>query len=157
MVFGLGKKQIEVTIDKYNYSPGETITGKATLKLKNPTDARQLRAELIGERVTTRVGGGMGRGMGRSSYSRRKGHIYDFKMPLDGEKTYSGGEYDFQIKIPANILETVPMPGGAAGEAVKAVQFLSGAHTRISWFVRAILDRPGKKDIASKNIQVVIG
>lgn len=149
MVFGLGKKEIEVTLDKYGFNPGETITGKVTLKLKNPTEARQLRVELIGERTTTKIGGG--------GVSRGKGHIYNFKMPLDGEKTYSGGEYNFQIKIPANILQTVSMPGGAVGEAVKAAEFLLGGITRISWFVRAVLDRPGKKDISSKNVQVVIG
>jgi hypothetical protein len=149
MVFGLGKKEIEVDLGKYGFSPGETIAGKVTLKLKRPTEARQLRVELIGERTITR--------MGRGSTGRDKSHIYDFKMPLDGEKTYSGGEYYFQVKIPSNILQTVPMPGGAVGEAVKAVEFLSGIHTRISWFVRAILDRPGKKDISSKNVQVAIG
>lgn len=149
MVFGLGKKEIEVALDKYGYTPGETITGKVELKLKNPTEARQLRIELIGERATTK--------MGRGGVSRGKGHIYSFKMPLDGERTYSGGEYNFQIKIPANILQTVSIPGGAVGEVVKAVEFLSGAYTRISWFVRAVLDRPGKKDISSKNVQVVIG
>ena len=44
------EKQIDVTLDKYDYAPGETITGKAILKLKNPTEARQLRVELMGER-----------------------------------------------------------------------------------------------------------
>lgn len=146
MVFGFGKKEIEVTLDKYNYSPGETITGKAMVNLKKPVEARQLKVALIGRAATTRIGRGVNRGTQTFEY---------FQMPLDGEKTYTSGEYSFEIKIPANILQ--PTPGGIIGEAEKAIQLLSGAYTRISWYIQAALDRPGKMDISSKKVQINIG
>jgi len=109
---------------------------------------------LIGERVT--------RKLGMSSSGMRSGHdvpyIYNFQMPLDGEKEYVRGEYNFEIKIPANILQATPTaPGGVVGDVAKAVRFLSGTTTRISWYVRATLDRPKKMDISSKNVQINIG
>jgi len=146
MVFGFGKKEIEVTLDGYNYSPGETIKGKATVNLKNPVEARQLKVVLLGKSTTTRIGGDMNRGTQTFEY---------FQMPLDGEKTYTRGEYRFEIKIPADILR--PTPKGILGEASKAIQLLSGGYTRISWYIQAVLDRPGKPDISSKKVQINIG
>jgi hypothetical protein len=149
MVFGFGKKEIEVTLGKYGYAPGETITGKAVLKLKKPTEARELRVELIGERTTTsiKVGGGT---------QHQKGRVYEFKMQLGGEGVYNTGEYNFEIKIPSDIIH-IASAGGVVGEAIKTIQVLTGTYARVSWFVRAVLDRPGKKDISSKNVQIVIG
>jgi len=155
MVFGLGKKQIEITLEKYNYSPGETIAGKVTLKLKNPVQANQLRVALIGERVTRKLGMISSRG---THPEHEVPYIYNFQMPLDGEKEYVEGEYNFGIKIPANILQATPTaPGGVIGDVAKAVRFLSGTTTRISWYVRATLDIPKKMDISSKNVQINIG
>lgn len=142
MVFGLGK-QIEVSLDKLTYSSGETITGKVVLKLKRPTDAKQLRVELIG------VGE---RGRGRH---RMGGMVYWSKIPLDGEKTYAGGEYRFQIPIPADLFESPTMPGTKIGKAVGGLEALTGLSYTIGmfntfWHVRAVLERPRKLDICTK-------
>ena len=34
MVFGFGRGKIKILIDKFNFSPGETVTGKVSLELK---------------------------------------------------------------------------------------------------------------------------
>jgi len=70
MVFGFGKKEIEVTIGKYSYSPGETITGKVVLDLKKPAEARELRVALRGEARTRTVE------VGKTRHS--KSSIYNF-------------------------------------------------------------------------------
>lgn len=159
MVFGLGKKQIEVTLDRHSYSPGETITGKVILKLKKPTEAKQLRVELIG--VGERR---WGRPRGRC---RSASIVYHHKIPLDGEKTYAGGEYNFHINIPANIFQSPVMPSTKIGKAVEGLDALTGVSFHIGmynthWHVRAVLERPRKLDICSqlnfvpKNANIVI-
>ena len=75
-------------------------------------------------------------------------------MPLDGEKEYIEGEYNFEIKIPANVLQA--QPGGAVGDIIKGIQLLSGKDVRISWHVIAKLDIPSGIDV-SKKVQVNIG
>jgi hypothetical protein len=53
--------------------------------------------------------------------------IYDFKQQLDGEKEYSqGGEYRFEIKIPADILGVGPQTlEGKLGQTLKVAQTAS--------------------------------
>ena len=52
-MFGFGKKQIDVILEKFNFSPGETVKGKITLTLDKSVHAKQLRVALIGERMST--------------------------------------------------------------------------------------------------------
>jgi len=146
MVFGFGKGKIEVSLEKYNFSPGEIIKGRITLKLKKPIRAKALKVGLVGEKKTTKYE--------TSSTSQSKTHFFDFEMPLDGEKEYIEGEYNFEIKIPANVLQA--QPGGAVGDIIKGIQLLSGKDVRISWHVIAKLDIPSGIDV-SKKVQVNIG
>jgi len=146
MVFGFGKGKIEVFLEKYNFSHGETIKGRITLKLKKPVQAKALKVGLVGEKATTQYE--------RKGTSQSKTHFYNFEMPLDGEKEYLEGEYTFEIKIPANVLQA--QPGGAVGDIVKSIQLLSGKDVRISWRIIAKLDISSGLDV-SKKVQVNIG
>jgi len=152
MVFGFGKGKIEVFLEKYNFSPGDSIKGKISLKLKKPTRAKGLKVGLVGEKTKTEFGRTSGK---RMSTRRSKTHFFDFEMPLDGEKEYLKGEYNFKIKIPKNVLQT-RAPEGAAGDIIKGIQLLSGKDIRISWYVIAKLDIPSGLDV-SKKVQVNIG
>jgi hypothetical protein len=138
---GFGKGKIEIFIEKYQFSPGDTIKGKISMKLKKPVHARALKVGLIGEKW-----GPSSRG-GSATY-----YVFKFEMPLDYEKDYLEGEYEFEIKIPVDILESAP--GGLAGEVLKSYRFLSGMRT--SWYVEAKLDIPSGLDV-SKQVQVNIG
>lgn len=149
MVFGRGKKEIEVTIDKSSYSPGDTISGKLVLNLKKPVDARALRVELIGDVRSIHMGG---MGMRRGHMHHSSGRGYNFKMDLDGEKTYSGGEHEFQLKIPQTL--QAPGQGGAAG-AMRAIGAMMGSFSSVSWYVRGVLDKSGR-DIQSRKIHINI-
>ena len=68
-MFGFDKGKINITIQKTNYAPGDTISGNAALTLKKPVKAKEVSISLIGEEVTT--GGaearqaGVGRGRRR--------------------------------------------------------------------------------------------
>jgi len=150
-MFGFGKKLIDVVLDKYNFSPGETVKGKVLLTLNKVIHAKQMRVALIGERISTVT---ERRHDGTMQPTQRKEYVCNFQMPLDGEKDYQQGEYTFEIKIPANVLQNIPLEGKIGG-ILKTIQTLSTAGSRISWYVQANLDIPMGFDI-SKRIQINI-
>jgi hypothetical protein len=89
--------------------------------------------------------------------------IYDFKQQLDSEKEYSqGGEYHFEIKIPADILGMGPQtPEGKLGQVLKVAQTVATmtgtiSRRRLQWYLLAKLDIPGGLDI-SKKVDITIG
>ena len=157
-MFG-SKGKIDISIQKTNYAPGDTISGNVALTLKKPVKAREVSISLIGKRITTQRGFTM---EGWSS-STTKMRIYDFKQQLDGEKEYSEGrEYQFEMKIPADILGMGPQtPEGKLGQVLKVAQTaaaMTGAipRRRLQWYLLAKLDVPGGLDI-TKKVDITIG
>jgi len=148
-MFGFGKGSVEIKLDKYEYSPGDTIKGTAVLKIKKPVKARGFVVELLAEQKTMSrtVSVGGSRSSGRSQVIQT---IFDFKKQLDGEKEYVVGErsYPFQINIPKDISKK-PQAGGVLA-VISALQSQSGP---ISWYVIARLDVPSAIDI-SKKVQI---
>jgi len=152
-----GKGKINISIQRTNYAPGDTISGNVALTLKKPVKAREVSISLIGEQTTTRGGGLIGGG--QKSATTERFRIYDFKQQLDSEKEYGQGrEYRFEIKIPADILSMRPqMPGveGKLGQTLKVAQAaaaMTGAipFQRTKWYLLAKLDIPGGLDIKKK-------
>ncbi|MFH1102089.1 MAG: hypothetical protein V1726_08670 [Methanobacteriota archaeon] len=153
-----GPDKITLSLEKFDYKPGDNIKGTVTLNLKKPTKARNLTVSLIG-RVTektqgtsVRVSGGSPRV--HSSSQTRTFDIYNFAMPLEGEKEYSEGTYPFDMKIPENIFQTEQKPvgpqyEGALGTLAKIAAGASPYHTysRIDWFVESRLDIPMGLDV----------
>ena len=170
-MFG-SKGKINITIQKTNYAPGDTISGNVALTLKKPMQAREVSISLIGEEISTGGGGTVGWGGGRTwgSVGTKGGgggstieRVYDFKQQLDGEKEYSEGrEYQFEMKIPGDILGTGPQAlEGKLGQALKVAQTVATftgaiARKRLQWYLLAKLDIPGGLDI-SKKIDITIG
>jgi len=142
------KGKIVIGLQKYNFAPGEIVSGTINLKLKKQVQAKGLKVGLLGMLRNTQYSGG-GR---NTSYQK----VFEFKQPLDGEKTYPVGEktYNFKIKIPKDILSSRYLQG-AMGTAIKAVQILSGNISSIRWYITSNLEMPGF-DI-SKKTQINIG
>ena len=171
-MFGFGKGKIDITIQKSNYAPGDTVSGNVALTLKKPVKAKEVSISLIGEEITTGGGGKVGWGGGRTSGgvgtmggggSTKIERIHDFKQQLDSEKEYSqGGEYHFEIKIPADILGMGPQtPEGKLGQVLKVAQTVATmtgtiSRRRLQWYLLAKLDIPGGLDI-SKKVDITIG
>jgi len=164
-----GKGKINIAIQKTHYAPGDIISGDVALTLKKPVKAREVSISLIGEHKTRRqprrVGGPMGGGGMSMSTTTKTIRIYDFKQQLDSEKEYSqGGEYHFEIKIPADTLSMRPLMSeqeGKLGQVLKVAQTaaaMTGAipFQRIKWYLSAKLDIPGGLDI-SRKVDVTIG
>ena len=150
MIFGFLRGRIDVFLEKYNFSVGETIEGKVLIDLKKPIKAKQLKIGFYGlkiftERVQTQKG---------TETRTRKEFIHKFEMPLDGEKEYLKGEYFFEIKIPENIqVEPKKPKEGIFSILLKGAQVLSeaaGITSRTKWYLEATLEIPMAFDIKKK-------
>ncbi|MCJ7669039.1 MAG: hypothetical protein MUO61_00780 [Dehalococcoidia bacterium] len=146
-----GKGKIDIAIQKFNYAPGDTISGNVALTLKRPVKARELSVSLIGGQQITQEQAtesrsiifGDHKSQGTSTNTKS---VYEFKQQLDGEKQYSQGQeyYFFEIKIPADILDK-------GAEMTGTIQFFP-----VMWYLLSKLDIPGRLDISNK-VQVTIG
>ena len=167
-MFGFGKGKLGIVLDKYNFSPGETIKGTVSLELKQPVQARQLRAVFYGtrkklvvdrsrrgSRASMRIGGGPRVSMGGASTRTETEVIYRFEVQLDGEKEYSGGQYPLEIVVPLSLWQETKAPDGTLGTIVKAAKFLADPLARVQWFIEATLDIPKGSDVGKK-VQVNI-
>ena len=145
-----GKDKMALSLEKYNYKPGDKIKGTIKLDLKKPIQARKLEISFIGRRVDKQSSAsiaGMASGSrghhSRTSYT----NIFEFDMPVDGEKEYLNQSYPFEIKIPNDILQNNPSVEGKFGQASSALKMIAGVSSRIDWIVRAQLDIPKKFDV----------
>ena len=140
MVFGFGEGKVDIILEKNNFKKGETIKGKVVLELNKPKKAKELRVKLYAEREIPKISKGR--------RTRSKEVMFSYPMKIDGEKEYTSGEYEFEIMVPE--LPEGELPGGTAGEVVKAVSFLAGTPSAPRWYLEASLDIPMSMDIKKK-------
>jgi hypothetical protein len=149
----LGPDEMTLTLEKFNFKPDDTVKGVVNLCLKKPTKARKLEVALIGTIKTKRRDSD-----GDVRFEDEK--IYEFILPLDGEKEYQDGQYPFDIKIQSDILQ-----GSSAGQQIQLEnklgiigtvlgQIVTGQNP-IHWMIHAHLDIPWKLDV-KKSQDIVI-
>ncbi|MCK4902061.1 MAG: hypothetical protein KAS76_01790 [Thermoplasmatales archaeon] len=85
-----GPEKITMTLEKYNFAPGDVIKGTVSLNLKKPTKARKMEEKFIGQRKEKYRDH-----QGRTSY--RTTDVFDFSMPLGPEKDYQKESFNFEI------------------------------------------------------------
>ena len=137
-----GTPKITMTLEKYSFNPGETAKGNIKLNLKKPTYARKLQVSLIGVRKV------------RKGNSWQWQKVYNFDMPVSGEKDYQQEQLNFELPIPPDILDAKTQQQaiqegleeklGGAGTLISAVAVGVG---NTKWKIRAQLDIPKKLDI----------
>lgn len=129
------KGKMELKLEKYSFSPGETINGELSFSLKKPYPARGVKVRLLGtETVTKRRG---------DHTERKRITLCDVTIPLDGEREYSEGSYKFEIPVPADANDASRRPSGALGDALDAVSYMSGTRRQIEWEVIGFVDMKG--------------
>ena len=152
MGIGFWKGKIDLKLDKYSFSPGDTIKGVVSFKLKKPTKAREFTIRLIGEERQTnrrmRSEGGM-----QTDTNTIK--FFDLKIPLDGEREYSEGKYDFKVPIPSGLYDPGKKPEGMMGDIIGVLESVSGERRDLKWTLIANLDIPMGFDLTKKQNIVI--
>ncbi len=135
------KGNVKIQIDNYNYSPGDTITGKILLNIKKPITSKSLSISLTGIQKTTSPSIGTN---GRRTTNTKYNTLFSFNLPLEGKKEYSSGEnnYSFKIKIPSDIISKNAI-NPIADTLIKSIQILSGSSSVIQWYLNAELETAG--------------
>jgi hypothetical protein len=145
-----GPPKITLTLKKINFTPGDMAKGTVKLNLKKPIYARKLLVSLMGTRKI------------RKGNSWHWQTVYDFDMPVSGEKDYQNEQVPFQLKIPPDILDprtsqqamqdSLEDKLGSAGKFISAVTVGTGT---TNWKIRAQLDIPKKLDVkVDQDIQI---
>jgi hypothetical protein len=152
------KNQIDVKLEKYAYTPGETIKGSVGLKLKRPLPAKKLMVGLIGLRIVHQGNIAVGPvRVGNQGSQTQVYTIYHFEIPLDEEAVYYHELYPFGIQIPPDILQsaqqnfnsTLTGLGKTFAEIARVMDELSMTGSRVEWSVEARLHIPLKIDIVN--------
>lgn len=145
-----GSTKITINLERYNFNPGDIAKGNVVINLKKPTYARKLFVSL--------------RGMRRVRQGNRWEwqNVYNFDIPISGEKDYEKENINFELKIPPDILaaktqqqaiqDSLEDKMGSAGKFISAVTVGTGV---TKWKLRAQLDIPKKLDVkADQDIQI---
>jgi hypothetical protein len=147
---GIGRGKLNIVLNNYNYSPGDTISGQISLELKKQIQSKGIFISLYGEQS-------------QESYDAikkrtetRTERIFEFRQPIDGERSLTPGQpinYPFMIKIPSNVISK--LPDGVLGNLVKAAQFLSHDRSNTKWYLLAHVVTPKSIDMR-KTVQINI-
>ena len=161
-----GPEKITLTLEKYDYEPGEIIQGKLSLELKKPKRAKALKVAFVGEKWLD---------------ERNQGRRYTNKYPLlrneiqiDGENEYQRNIYNFELKVPEDVLDksknwgedgvafignkTVQMGERTAAlqkKAKKLAMLMTGTTEEAPmgaydiWYIEAKLEVPFAKDLSN--------
>jgi hypothetical protein len=147
-----GGEKITMMLEGYNYKPGDTIKGNVKLNLKKPIKARKMEVAFIGRRKEQYRKDGKTR--------TRHVDVFNFTMPLGPEKEYQTENFDFEIKIPSDLIQQTRTQhegklDGKLGQVVAIGSALAGQRVYpIEWMVHAQLDIPMKFDV--KKTQKII-
>jgi len=149
-----GGEKITLTLEKYNFKPGEMIKGNIKLNLKKPVKGRKMEVSFIGSRREQHRDS---RGRTQTKHVR----VFSFTQPLGGEKDYQNESFDFEIKIPSDVIQQTRTQhegqlDGTLGKVVAIGSALAGQRVYpIEWAVRADLDIPMKFDV-NKSQKIII-
>jgi hypothetical protein len=153
-MFGFFKGKISISLERYQFAPGDEIVGKLDMELKKNINAKGVSIQLLGKEQITN-----GSGRDRRTDTNT---LFDFSLPLDGEREYLAHErksYDFKIKIPDNVLDQKQGMNVGANIGIAPGGGLSFgaslASRRIDWYVVGRLDSPGFD--VTKKVKVNIG
>ena len=148
-MFGFGKGKMQIKLNKFNFTEGETIEGVLSFTVKKPQHSKEASIQIFAQQQTTQFVNG-----------RRDYHtitVFDFKQPLDGEKDYAPGtpvEYPFQIKIPAGATAN-QAPDGMLGQVAKVANFMSNRRSTVRWYLKGRIAIKGFD--LTKKVQINVG
>jgi hypothetical protein len=148
---------ISIVLDKYQFTRGDKITGKITVNLKKVIHAEKLTVSLKAVKDTMeRRNNFSQQGMQRQN-TDQLAVIFNFEMPLDGEKDYLQQEYPFELSIPANAdtgMNNLNPAASVIGQVAENILLGASINSRVTWSVHAKLYIPGKLGLSAKAVQI---
>ncbi|MFC1640426.1 hypothetical protein ACFL2D_00070 [Patescibacteria group bacterium] len=126
-MFGFTKGKIEITLQEYNYAPGQVIQGVLKLTMKKSLPGEEISVQLLGQETIT--SGDV------DTNTSKVITLFDFTQPLEGPREYTKGdaiEYPFQITIPGDVLERQPDDDSMLATMGK---MLSSKRSQVKWRV----------------------
>lgn len=131
---GIGVGSIAIALDRFDFAPGDSVSGKVVLGLNETVEAGRLMVALLG---TQRSDGD-------------EDLVFELEHELDGAKTYRTGEYAFELGIPEDATAG-PDRDDLVENLTRAVSSLaSGQRAPVSWRVVAWLDIPRARNVKTK-------
>lgn len=140
------RNKIILKLEKFDYTPGETIKGGFTIDLKKVYTIRKIQVSLIGSRKERHING-----EGEADYHFV--NVFDFKLPIAPEGEYQYQQFHFEIKIPSNILNQSKEPididtDTTLGKIQHIARSMSTTDVYpVEWLVEVHLDIPKKFDL----------
>jgi len=139
-VLGIGDGEIEIVLDKKEYSPGDAIGGKLLFRLESPVRARGVKLELYGERKEMHKHYTGKYASSHPVFVR----VFHEKRALTSKKSFKDrDELPFSFKLPGGALFDVKKRGVLA-------DIFASLEPKTEWYIMATLDIPLAFDISSK-------
>jgi len=173
------KGKINIAIQKFNYVPGDTISGNLALTLKKPVKAREVSISLIGKQLVTntqdisRKGLIMGDGAMSEGTMRPVMPMMDRRRGSEGIMIGTRSEkstttepvrvYNFKQQLDSEkeysqgqecYFFEMKIPADILGMRTQTTGSIQSYP--IKWYLLAKLDIPGRPDI-SKKVDITIG
>lgn len=139
-MLGIGDGEIEIVLDRKEYSPGETIRGKLLFRLESPVRARGVKLALFGERKEMHKHYTGKYASSHPVFVR----VFHEKQVIKPRKSFKDGdEVQFAFKLPSGALFDVKKRGVLA-------DIFASLEPKTEWYISATLDIPLAFDISSK-------
>lgn len=146
---GIGVGTMNLALDRFDFRPGDTITGTVKLALEEPMEAKNLTVRLTGSRE--RVGYERD-ASGKQTQTKHTETLCDMERELAGARSYHRDSYSFELTIPSDIDKPIEVDsGGILGDVARVVQSVAqGRSLPASWRIVAKLDIPWKRNLEKK-------
>lgn len=143
-ILGLNTATIDLNIDRIEYTEGDIINGRVSLKVQENTKARGVFVTLTAYRMEKR---------GKSSYKKI---LHEQQFKLDKEREYRLAEtkyYQFTYTLPKTIYAYLKKENGILDKISNF--FTHSKNNSIKWEINAKLDQPMALDI-HKTIKIIV-
>ena len=146
-LFSSKKGNIEIILDKPNFSAGESVTGKVRLTVNREFVSKKAFVRLFAEKRSQRYNNGQSQ-----TYNSI---VFDYKFPLYNDVrqlTATNGviEYSFDIKIPSNFNSSIP---GVVGNVINTISKVTGVGYT-TWYLVANINVKGSLFNIRKKIKI---
>lgn len=146
---GIGVGTLQLSLDRFEYRPGDTVAGSVKLALTEPMNADRLVVKLIGTRQRVSYSKNAAGGQSQTTHTES---LCELERELDGSRSYLNESYSFELAIPSDIDKSAKIvDNGVLGDVARVVQSVASAHhLPAAWHVEVTLDIPWKRNVKKK-------